>query len=154
MDRPLIGTANIIRRSCEDGINRVLLHLRKGKHAHGLWGFPGGHLELWEEPDEAVRRETTEEAGDELKTNKPKFWTIANTMYKDEGKHYVCLFFRCGWHGGEAKVMEPDKCEKWEWFAWDELPENIMPGIKNLKDREMDPFEDYCPFYYKGKIDG
>jgi hypothetical protein len=34
------------------------------------------------------------------------------------------------------------------------LPENIMPGIKNLKDREMDPFEDYCPFYYKGKIDG
>jgi 8-oxo-dGTP diphosphatase len=30
--------------------------------------------------------------------------------------------------------MEPNKCEKWDWFEWDKLPEPLfLPTINQLK---------------------
>lgn len=33
---------------------------------------------------------------------------------------------------GEVKVMESDKCEKWEWFDWYKLPQPFFLPIQNL----------------------
>ncbi|HLZ62952.1 MAG TPA: NUDIX hydrolase [Ktedonosporobacter sp.] len=45
---------------------KVLLVQQKQQSAYGLWGFPGGHLEPGETPQEAVVREIQEELGAEL----------------------------------------------------------------------------------------
>lgn len=116
----------------------VLLHKRKGNHAADLWSFPGGHLELWESFEDGALRELAEEAGP-IEVDKPKFWTSVNTMYPDEGKHYIVIFMRANWVSGEAKVMEPDKNAGWGWYNWNDLPNPLIPGIQMLLDQELSP---------------
>ena len=48
-----------------------------------------------------------------------------------EGKHYATIFMvgRVSEEdermGKEARVMEKDKCEGWEWVTWEELEEMV-----------------------------
>ena len=44
-------------------------------------------------------------------------------MLKEDGKHYVTMFVVCERvsEEEEARVMEADKCEGWEWSSWEEL---------------------------------
>ena len=44
-------------------------------------------------------------------------------VMEEEGKHYVTMFVVCERvdEGEEARVMEVDKCEGWEWSTWEEL---------------------------------
>lgn len=136
MDRPLIGVSVAIRRE-----NKVLLHKRKGKHAPGTWAFPGGHFEMWEDLEETAIRETEEEAGLNLKFTTPKFWTIANTRYREEDRHYVVVFMVADWIEGEAMVTEPDKNEGWGWFDWENPPEPLMLGLEILVSNGESPFD-------------
>lgn len=136
---PRVGIALLIRKE-----GKVLLHKRKGKHAPGYWAFPGGHLEGWETFEEAATRELEEEAGD-VEVTPPQYWTIANTRFYDEGKHYVCIFMISDWISGEATLMEPDKNEGWEWFDWDDLPSPLMLGLQSLVERSMNPFTGFDP---------
>lgn len=55
-----------------DSAGRVLLS-RRPDHAHlgGLWEFPGGKVEVGEEPKQALRRELQEELGVELTCARP-----------------------------------------------------------------------------------
>ena len=112
----------------------VLLGQRKSKHGKDMWGFPGGHLEKWEDFESCALRELEEECG-KIEVNLPRLWCVENTKFKDEDKHYVVVFMKCDWLSGEPQNMEPDKCERWEWFNWDNLPKPLMPGIKQIKQR-------------------
>lgn len=132
--RPSVGIALCIRRG-----NQVLIHKRKGKHAPGCWAFVGGHLEMYEDWEQAALREMVEEAGPDIKVCNVKYWTASNTKFHDEGKHYVVIFMVADWVSGEAQVMEPDKCECWEWHDWYTLPEPLMLGLQDLKNRNLNP---------------
>jgi len=137
MDKPLIGVACVVRKHQD---RTVLIHKRKGDHAPGTHAFAGGHLEMWEDPADTAIRELCEEAGEDIKVTHPEFWTITNTCFYDEGKHYVVLFYVCDWIEGKPEVMEEDKCEYWEWYDWEQIPAPLMQGLSQLKDRGMDPF--------------
>lgn len=128
-ERPCVGIALIVRKD-----NKILLHKRKGKHAPGTWSCPGGHLEMWEEFAEAALRELKEEAGP-VEITEPKFLAISNTMFRDEGKHSITIFVLSDWLEGEPQVTEPEKCESWEWFDYDNLPAPLMLGVQDIKDR-------------------
>jgi 8-oxo-dGTP diphosphatase len=136
VSRPLVGVGLCICR-----VNRVLLHKRKGKHAPGLWGFPGGHLEMYEDFEGSALRELQEEAGPMVVT-RPQLWTVSNTIFLEESKHYVVVFMVANWLRGEAIVVEPEKNDGWEWFDWNDLPAAhlLMPGIVDLKRRGEKPF--------------
>ena len=134
IERPMVGLATCVRK---DG--NVPLHKRRGKHAHGSWAFPGGHLEKWEAFEECALRELKEEAGD-IEVKNLHFWTVVNTLYRDEDKHYVVVLMMADWVSGEPKVMEPDKCECWGWFDWDDPPQPLMQGLKILRDRGVNPY--------------
>ena len=78
---PQVGVCLCIVRD-----KKVLLHKRKGGHSDGHWAFPGGHLEFGETFEKGALRELKEEAGRSIKTTKPEFWTVANTIYKKPEK--------------------------------------------------------------------
>lgn len=133
-DRPFIGTGVIVIKN-----NKVLLGKRIGIHGPGTWSFPGGHLEFYETVKDCAIRETKEETGIEIKNIRIGPYT--NDIHKKEDKHYVTLYFIANHKSGEPKVMEPDKFETWDWFAWDNLPQPLFLPIENLLKTNFNPFK-------------
>lgn len=130
MDRPKVGIGVIIKKG-----NEILLGQRTNAHGSGDWCFPGGHLEYGESWEACARRETLEETGLEL--SEISFLTATNDIFAEEGKHYITLFMIADHPGGEPDCLEPEKCEGWEWFAWDDMPENVFLPIRNLKKQDL-----------------
>ncbi|WLR47966.1 NUDIX domain-containing protein [Halobacillus litoralis] len=66
--RQMIGNETLLTVGCgamiEDANGRILLQKRSD---HGMWGIPGGLLEIGETFDSAVKREVKEETGLDLK---------------------------------------------------------------------------------------
>ena len=128
MDYPHVGVAAIILRRYS---KEVLLGKRKGSHEPGTWCFPGGKLEMFESLAVCARRETKEETGlDVLVDSVP--CAVTNDFFKETNQHWVTLYLGAISHDGDPKVMEPDKCEEWGWFAWDKLPSNLFIPVRNL----------------------
>ena len=78
--------------------------------------MPGGHLEYGEEVEACALREVAEETGIKVK-NVRRANSITNDIYP-EGKHYITLYVLCDYEDGEPELLEPHKCERWEWFSW------------------------------------
>lgn len=119
--------------------NKVLLGKRIGKHGNGFWSAPGGHLEFGESWEECARRETLEEAGIEIKNL--RFVGLTNDIHEAEDKHYVTIAMLADYDSGEVKIMEPEKLERWDWFAWDELPVPLFLPMQHLIGQGFNPFE-------------
>jgi 8-oxo-dGTP diphosphatase len=130
---PKVGVGVIVIKE-----NRVLLGKRRSEHGYGTWSFPGGHLEFYEDVEDCARREVMEETGISIRNLRRCAYT--NDIFLKEGKHYVTLYVISEYDSGELKVMEPDKCEKWEWFEWSNLPEPLFLPVKNLIKQGFDPF--------------
>jgi 8-oxo-dGTP diphosphatase len=112
---------------------QFLIGLRKGSHGANTWGLPGGHLEFGESFEECAEREVKEETG--LTVTETRFLTATNDVIEEDGKHYVTVFMVCNCRKGEeeaARVLEPEKCERWEWMGW----EDIVSGVKKGNDDE------------------
>lgn len=131
--RPKVGIAILIPH---DG--KILLGKRKSEHGRGTWGLPGGHIEYGESFEDCVHRELMEETG--LKVTNVRFAALTNDIYPHEKRHYVTIFMLCDYISGEAQVMEPDKCEEWQWFDWTNLPEPLFFSIQNLLKQNYNPF--------------
>ena len=120
-----VGVAVIIVKG-----KQVLLGKRKNSHGSGQWAFPGGHLEFQEKLKECAEMEVLEETG--LKIDNIREGIFTNDIFEKEHKHYITLFMLADYVSGEPKVMEPEKCESWEWFEWDNLPQPLFLTIENL----------------------
>jgi 8-oxo-dGTP diphosphatase len=112
-----VGTGVIIVR---DG--KMLLGKRNGSHFEGHYSFPGGHQDYLETWEECVLRETKEECGDDFKIKirggRPIF--VTNDPMPEYGKHYVTIFIVADHVEGEPINAEPDKCDGWGWYTFDE----------------------------------
>ncbi|KAI5889934.1 uncharacterized protein SCHCODRAFT_02689986 [Schizophyllum commune H4-8] len=107
---------------------QFIIGKRKGSHGAGTYALPGGHLEYGESFEACGTREVLEETG--LEIADITFLTATNDIMASENKHYVTVFVR-GQVAGERtepqhnehcpQVLEPEKCEGWEWVAWDQL---------------------------------
>jgi 8-oxo-dGTP diphosphatase len=114
--------AFILASSHESADNpRFLMGKRKNAHGAGTYALPGGHLEFGETPEECAARESMEETG--LKVSHVRFLTATNDYMPAENKHYITLFMVCvrDSDSDEPQVLEPDKCEGWEWASWKQL---------------------------------
>ncbi len=131
--RPYVGIGVIIRKN-----GKVLLGKRKNVHGEGSWCFPGGHLEFKESWEDCGRREVEEEVGIRIKNI--HFVAVTNDIFEKEGKHYITIFMLSDFVSGEVKLKEPEKCERWEWFAWDNLPQPLFISLENLLKRKFNPF--------------
>jgi 8-oxo-dGTP diphosphatase len=112
--RPLVGISVLVVKN-----GRLLLGRRRGSHGAGEYACPGGHLEHLESFQVCAAREVLEETGLQIET--PRFLRVLNaTQYAP--KHYVDIAFVAEWKAGEPEVREPDKVDRWNWYALDELP--------------------------------
>jgi 8-oxo-dGTP diphosphatase len=119
---------------------RVLLGKRKGSHGTGTWAFPGGHLEFGESFEDCARREVYEETG--VKIHNIKKVTFTNDPFPIEGKHYVTCYVKAEIESGEVVIMEPNKCEVWDWFKWGQFPEPLFIPLQNLIKEDLNPVID------------
>jgi len=132
-ERPKIGVGVIIKKD-----DKVLLGKRKGSHGEGTWGFPGGHLEFNESLEGCAIREVFEETG--VAISHPRKGTFTNDIFPNENKHYVTLYMLADYESGDVEIKEPEKCERWEWFSWEELPKPLFIPIENLLKENYRPF--------------
>ncbi|KAL8896035.1 MAG: hypothetical protein Q9192_003301 [Flavoplaca navasiana] len=100
---------------------RFLLGKRINAHGAGTWATPGGHLEFGETPETCAAREVLEETG--LRITNIQFLTATNDFMPADNKHYVTLFVVCFRENPseEPRLLEPHKCEAWEWANWESL---------------------------------
>ena len=102
---------------------QVLLGKRRGAHGAGEYSTPGGHLEHLESFEACARREVREECGLDLAN--VRFQFVANvTTYAP--RHYVHVGLLADWQSGDARVLEPEKCEGWAWYPLAKLPEPLF----------------------------
>lgn len=106
---------------------KVLLGLRKGSHGAGEFAFPGGHLEYMESFEDCARRETREECG--LEIENIRFQFLAN-LQQYPPRHYVHIGLIADWKSGDARAMEPQKCERWEWHDLDSVPDRLFAATR------------------------
>jgi 8-oxo-dGTP diphosphatase len=130
-----VGVAVIVRRG-----DKVLLGQRVGSHGAGEWAFPGGKVDFGEDILACCARELEEESGLIAVNFHPlPFWS--NDIFITDQKHFVTLFIACDYVGGEAEVLEREKCLQWQWFTWtDELPTPLMLGTADLHRSKIDVF--------------
>ncbi len=122
---PKVGVGVVVIKD-----KKVLLGKRRGSHGEGAWSFPGGHLEFGESWEQCALRETGEETG--IQIGDLRFITATNDLFPRENRHYVTIFLKAAYRSGVLTVMEPDKCERWEWFSSDALPEPLFIPIQNF----------------------
>jgi 8-oxo-dGTP diphosphatase len=132
--RPRVGVGVLVRRG-----GKILLGKRRGSHGEGAWAAPGGHLEFREALEACARREVREETN--LDVTNVHVRTVTNDIFEHENRHYVTIFMVCDYASGDLKTMEPDKCEGWEWFAWDALPHPLFLPLVNLLTTDFNPFD-------------
>jgi 8-oxo-dGTP diphosphatase len=138
--------AFILKSEQEDNKNpRFLVGKRKGAHGAGTFALPGGHLEFGESPEECAAREMLEETG--LAVKNVRFLTATNDYMPADNKHYVTIFMVSEREdaSAEAEILEPDKCEGWEWWSWEELTsyvekQNEAQDVNKLEKKLFIPF--------------
>ena len=124
-NRPKVGVGVLIFKD-----NKILLGKRKGSHDSESWSPPGGHLEFMESLEKCAVREVKEETGVQVKN--PKFFALTNDIFERDEKHYITIFMIAELDAGDPKIIEPDKCEKWDWFSLNSLPSPLMIPMRNL----------------------
>lgn len=107
---------------------KVLIGKRKNSYGKGLYGMPGGRLELKELLTDTVKRELFEETGFQAKELE-----YIGVVRELQGEYnFIHFGFYCTTYQGKLKNKEPHKTEKWEWIDLDKIPENILPAHKTM----------------------
>ena len=99
-------------------------------HGEGSWTLPGGKLDFGESLVDGVCRETFEETGIKLDSNKLRVVSVSNE--RTSNVHFVTIGFVCEKFSGDPKVMEPDEITEWRWFDLKNLPKPIFPPTEKL----------------------
>jgi 8-oxo-dGTP diphosphatase len=121
----------------------LLLGRRKNKKGwgDGEYSLPGGNIEIGEKAAETAIREVQEETGLVIGNLAKAQFNDAN--YPDLDKFYITVYFTAQITGlynvdkngrPVATNMEPEKCEGWDWYPINNLPQPLFGGIEEILD--------------------
>lgn len=116
--------------------NKILLLRRFNTgYEDGKYCLVSGHIEDGESFSQGIIREAQEEAGITVKSEDLR---AVHVQHRDSGSKVnnqrIALFFEAKHWSGEIKNNEPHKCDDISWFDLDNLPENIVPSVKDAID--------------------
>lgn len=93
-----------------------------------FYSLPAGHLDGNETLKQAMVREAKEEIDISLDHKDLELVHTMNRKIPDDEK--IDFFFTSKKWQGKPKIMEPNKCNKLEWFDINNSPKEIIPYIK------------------------
>jgi len=127
MKRPGVGVNVLIYNG-----NNILFmkRLSNKKLGDNTWSSPGGQVEMFENLETAVKRETAEEVG--IKIKNLRFIDVTNDIYRNINKHYITVFFCADYLSGVPRVMEPKKCKEVKWINKNEIPSKLFLPVSQL----------------------
>lgn len=102
--------------------NKVLIGKRKdtASHGKGEYSFPGGHVEFGESFEEAIKRETLEESGIEIRNI--KFLCVVNVDLYNK----VLIGMTADWDKGEIITRPEENIGDWQWLDVNDLPSPLF----------------------------
>lgn len=95
----------------------------------GKYSLIAGHLDGGESVSTAMIREAFEEA--KIVVDK-KDLIPATVIHRVSNVEYVDFFFVAEKWQGDPVIGELDKCDDLSWFPLNELPDNLLPYIKEV----------------------
>lgn len=112
----------------EDDAGRVLLGLRhpESRYAGDTWHYLAGRCEQ-ESATACLVREAQEEAGLVIDPADLELVHLVHVVDGPGGQPLMQLVFRAHRWKGVPRVLEPDKCLTWRWWAPHELPDRLVP---------------------------
>jgi 8-oxo-dGTP diphosphatase len=125
---PMIGVhALIVKDGC------VLLVKRAKEPNKGMWGIPGGRLELGETYSEAAKRELLEECSIEIEIE--RLLDVTDYILRDEQHrikyHFVLLYLLARHQKGTVKAQSD--AEEAKWVPFEKIAElETHPHLKVL----------------------
>jgi 8-oxo-dGTP diphosphatase len=115
-DQPVVGIGAVIV-----GEGKIVLIKRGNEPSKGKWSIPGGHVELGENLEAAVIRETKEETC--LDVDNPRLIDVVDNVDLDEqGKvkyHYVIIDYLV--HIKSGNVVAASDAAELRWVPFDEM---------------------------------
>lgn len=109
--RPVPAVLAVVVRAGE-----VLLVRRASPPDQGLWGFPGGRMEMGESHLDAALRELDEETG--IRADAPRLITVLDFIEHDSAgrlaHHFAMISVLCRWRAGDGEAAD-DALEA-QWF--------------------------------------
>jgi len=108
--------------------NQILLLRRFNTgYEDGNYSVPAGHLDGGETVRMAAQREALEEIGVHIDLGDIVFTSVVHRQSESERIDFFVHITR--WQS-EPFNTEPDKCDELRWCDVDELPENVIPYVK------------------------
>lgn len=116
---------------------------KRGKNVRnevGKWDFPGGGVKFGEKCEDAVRREVKEEHDIDIEVT--EFLEVVNHIIQEENQHWVSPSYVAKLISGEAKIMEPDKCDEIKWVKLSEIdPKTLSSASRSNFDKYIEKYE-------------
>lgn len=110
-----------------DGDQILLLKRQNTGYEDGKYGLVAGHVDGDELLTKAAAREAKEESGVDIA---PEDMVLKTVMHRKQDDERIDFFFEPTTWTGELTNMEPNKCSELTWSPIDDLPDNIIPYIK------------------------
>ncbi|EJL46265.1 hypothetical protein BAG01nite_11350 [Brevibacillus agri] len=108
--------------------NEILLLRRYNTgYEDGNYSVPAGHLDGNEEVKTAAIREAREECGIEIA---PSALSLVGVMHRRSTDERIDFFVAATSWQGEIVNAEPDKCDELVWADLDQLPDNVIPYVR------------------------
>jgi len=109
--------------------NKILLQRRFNTgYEDGKYSIVAGHVDKGETFTEAIIREVKEEAGIILQAEDLSVVHVMNRNIQNNER--IDIFFIAEKWTGNIENKEPNKCDDLSWFDLDDLPDNVIPYIK------------------------
>ena len=109
----------------------------------GKYSLVSGHLDGNETISQSLIREAFEEAKIRIDKND---LIPATVIHRKSDCEYIDFFFVVKKWGGDPVIGEPEKCDKLEWFSLSNLPDDLLPFIKEA----IENYQKGIPFFESG----
>ncbi len=103
---------------------KVLLGKRKNAYKAGCYGLPGGRLSVGESLEACAKRELLEEVG--IVASHIQYLGVIREW--QETYDFIHFTYICTGWSGEITLVEPNKCDGWNWFDIHDLPTPLLPA--------------------------
>lgn len=107
-----------------------ILLLQQTKPNGGNYTLVGGNVEKREFAQQALIRESFEEAGVVLKESDLQLVHVLHKVIGEE--HRIVLYYKAYRWEGELKAKEVHKFKRTEWFYLEELPKNMTDTVRHV----------------------